>query len=223
MKWQQQRKRRRRCNDAFIIFQPRQIKKQLTHTHTQSYHFIWPSWGSRDQQERILRQAGRQPTSTFLHMPDIFPVPAACASRIVLFAEGKSRSLNLNTDVLIALSPSARTPSAAHKVVTGCRGVGGAICNTNKSSGNDTRYQQPVQICLRHCQTSKQFVPHTQCKQANDWLADWRTDRLTNWQIAGEINCQKCHRNKIFQNVAKGELLQLLQSLKNRRSNCSKP
>lgn len=153
-------------------------------TRTQSYHFIWPSWG-RDQQWILSQAVGRHrlrlrhaAASCTCRIFFKFRPPAPPASFYFPFAEGKSRSLNLNTDVLIALSPSARTPSAAHKVVTGLRSAECAASNASSQSGNNARYQQPVQICLRHCQTSKQFVPDSANKQTTDGLTDWLTDRV---------------------------------------------
>lgn len=54
------------------------------------------------------------------------------------FAGEESRSLNLNTDVLIAQSPSARTPSAAHHIVSG-QGVRVAVHATQTARAETTR------------------------------------------------------------------------------------
>lgn len=61
--------------------------KKATHTHSRIILY-----GHHEAAGISSRGYSGRPsaTSTFLHMPDIFPVPAACASRIVLFAEGKA-------------------------------------------------------------------------------------------------------------------------------------
>lgn len=57
---------------------------------------------------------------------------------LLLCVGEESRSLNLNTDVLIAQSPSARTPSAAHQVVNG-HGVRSVVHATQTARAETTR------------------------------------------------------------------------------------
>lgn len=68
------------------------------------------------------QQAGERTSDSDFQLRPAHAGYFASSGRLVAlwpFAGEESRSLNLNTDVLIAQSPSARTPSAAHQVVSG--------------------------------------------------------------------------------------------------------
>lgn len=202
-KWNGSRKRRRRlqqarwcrCN-AFIIFQRRQIKKWLTHSYFVLYGYHAArisgeySAGSRTGWRLWLSVASctRRIFSQF-RPPRRFIALCGGGKPLVKFEHWC-----VNSPIPKCSDAQCSTSSCERARCAEC-----GACNTNSKSGNNTRYQQPVQICLRHCQTSKQFVPDSANKQTTDGWNDW----LTNWQSAWEINCQKCHRNKIFQNAFK--------------------
>lgn len=182
-KWNGSRKRRRRlqrarwcrCN-AFIIFQRRQIKKRLTHSHFALYGY---------------HEAGisRKYSAGWITDQRLWLSVASCTCRIFSKFRPSCRYMALcgggkplvkfehwcvNSPIPKCSDAQCSTSSCERARAAAC-----GACNTNSKSGNNTRYQQPVQICLRHCQTSKQFVPDSANKQTTDGLTDGRTDWLT--------------------------------------------
>lgn len=182
-KWNGSRKRRRRlqrarwcrCN-AFIIFQRRQIKKRLTHSHFALYGYHEAgisrkySAGWRTDQRLWLSVA-----SCTCRIFSKFRPPC----RFMALCGGGKPLVKFEHWCVNSPIPKCSDAQCSTSSCERARAAGCGACNTNSKSGNNTRYQQPVQICLRHCQTSKQFVPDSANKQTTDGLTDGRTDWLT--------------------------------------------